>query len=188
LPESWLGLIFHFDTNFLDDPSAAAAELRQLDADGWIMLRASDAVGAELARDRDEERRSMLRDEATSYPEAWGPAVFDESRIGSGLIGDDADAERFNRVFALLFPGTDRASTSRTASNKRRDAMHIATALRYGAGIFITRDQALLKKTGAIAADFNDFRIVEPEQALSFARRMKERSEHRKQHPLPPIR
>lgn len=187
MAENWLGLIFHCDANFLDDPSAAATELRQLDADGWIMLKAADTVGTELAQESDDNRRSMLKDEASNYPEAWGSAAFDESRIDSSLIGSDDEA-RFDRIFALLFPGADRDSTSRNAGNQRRDAMHVATALRYGAGIFITHDRALLEKAGAVAAQFNDFKIMEPEHALAFARRMKDRSERRKSHPLPPWR
>jgi len=121
LSESWLGLISHFDTNFLDDPSAAAAELRQLDADGWIMLRASDAVGAELSRDRDEERRSMLRDEATSYPEAWGPAVkLPEGRRPSSR--SRAQPQTSPDSFGLRW-----AHDSRTAPDSRPRGAHICS-------------------------------------------------------------
>jgi hypothetical protein len=182
---SHLGLLFHFDTNFVDDTSAAAAELRRLDADGWVTLQRADTVDTELDRHRDEERREQLLDESGGYPESLGPLVWNESRWDHSVFGSDDDAARLAQVFNLLFPGTDWSSTSRAAGNKRRDAMHVATALRYGIGVFITRDQGLLSKSGVIAAAFNDFKIMTPEEALAFALRMKARYEYRESHPLP---
>jgi predicted nucleic acid-binding protein len=175
---SRLGLTFHVDTNFVGDESPAAAELRALDADKWIKLQRADALETELLRDEDEERRERLRDEASKYPQVAGPFILNESLLDFGLLASDEDEVRFGDVFDVLFPGTDRCSeTSRTASNKRRDAMHISTAIRYGISVFITRDDALLAKAPAIAAKYNGFSIMDPEPALAFANRMRERFE-----------
>jgi hypothetical protein len=87
------------------------------------------------------------------------------------------DQERLDRVFAALFPGRDLKS-GRTQDV--RDAMNIATAIRYGANGFITRDGAgksrgVLDGADTIKATFDGFSILSPEQALAFVKRMMRR-------------
>ena len=54
--------------------------------------------------------------------------------------------------------------------------MHVATAIRYGANGFITRDIADLgSKEIEVAEAFNGFRIMTPERALGFVHRMFDR-------------
>ena len=59
--------------------------------------------------------------------------------------------------------------------------MHIDAALRVGVNLFVTRDGAVLAKAGALAAAFNGFRALTPEDALAFVHRMKHRYDVR--HP-----
>jgi hypothetical protein len=89
-------------------------------------------------------------------------------------------------VYRTLFPGSDRHDTSTNrARRKLRDAMHVATAIRYGATVFVTSDvRDLVSKSEAIAAAFGGFRIMTPDAALAFALRVKERHEYREAHPL----
>lgn len=172
-----LGVRFYFDTNFVTDDSPAAQELRQLHRDGWISLWRTDTVDTELASMPDGERRRELLEATSHYVQSFGPMVLGHSRLDFAVLGSDEDTERLDRVFAILFPGSARRdqSTGR-ARRKLRAAMHVATAIRYGANAFITRDgDDLLPKDAAIAKALNGFRIMTPECALAFAHRMLER-------------
>lgn len=185
LTENRLGLRFYFDNNFVGDRSNACEELRGLDRSGWIDLARSDTVDTELADTKDPERREQLLAESAAYWESFGPLVLDHSRLGSTVVGSADDHDRLDHVYRILFPGSDRhsAATGR-ARRKLRDAMHVATAIRYGGMLFVTRDERdLVSKSDAIAAAFNGFTIMLPETALALAQRMKARYDHRQAHP-----
>jgi hypothetical protein len=172
-----LGLRFYFDTNFVDDATPAAIELRALHSAGWIGLQRTDTVDTELAGDADGARRTNLLAKSTEFVESFGPLVWDHSRWDSAVWGSDDDSARLNAVYAILFPGSDRAASgTRRSQRKLRDAMHVATAIRYGADGFITRDHRdLLRKAKQIAAAFDHFQIMLPEDALAFVQRVKAR-------------
>lgn len=175
-----LGIRFYFDTNFVTDHYEAAEKLRRLHEDGWINLWRTDTVDTELRDARDEQKRVGLLEVSAHYVESFGPLILDHSRIGHAVIASDDDAERLDRVYRILFPGSarDDHSTGR-ARRKLRDAMHVATAIRYVASGCITRDDKdLLPKTEAIATEF-DFRIMTPEDALAFATRVRARYDAR---------
>lgn len=118
---------------------------------------------------------------SADYVESFGPAVFDHSRFDHAVFFGDDDETRLDRVYSILFPGSDRRdSYAGRARRKIRDAMHIATAIRYGANGFVTQDKNdLVSKSDAIAEAFNGFRILTPESALAFIERMKTRYETR---------
>lgn len=183
---SRLGLLFYFDNNIVGDRTTATEELRALDRDGWIDLARSDTVDTELSDTKDPARRDELLNESSAYFESLGPLVLDHSRLGFAVLGNDDDEDRLDRVYRILFPDSDRhhAGTGR-ARRKIRDAMHVATAIRYGGNVFVTRDERdLVSKSHAIAAAFDGFKIMTPETALAFARRMKARYDCRHTHPL----
>lgn len=168
-----LGLLFYVDTNFVDNPSPEAAELRALYQNGWLGLIRTDTVDTELGDKNDPERRAELLDASAQYPESLGPLVLGHSRLDHAVLGSDEDDERLDRVFRVLFPYGDRHATSGRARRKLRDAMHVATAMRYGADAFVTADHDdLVSKSDDVAAAFNGFRIMTPSSALAFARRM----------------
>jgi hypothetical protein len=173
-----LGIRFYFDTNFVTDTSDAATRLRQLHEEGWINLWRTDTVDTELQNANDEKRRGLL-DRSAPYVESMGVLVWDHSRWGHAIWGNDDDAERLDRVFRVLFPGSKRTDQSTGRSRRKlRDAMHVATAIRYGANGFITRDEAdLLARKLAIADDFDGFQIMTPEEAFAFVERARARNE-----------
>jgi hypothetical protein len=182
-----LGLLLYVDNNFIGDPSEAAESLRTFNREGWINLGRTDTVDTELADVKDPVKRAELLEESGTYVESFGPAVFDHSRLDHAVFAGEEDTDRIDAVYAILFPGSDRrdSSTGR-ARRKLRDAMHIATAIRYGGTLFVTRDlEDLVSKSDAIAAAFNGFRIMTPERALAFVQRVKARHDHRQEHPLP---
>jgi hypothetical protein len=184
---AWLGLLFYVDTNFAGDAAPAAVELRELASEGWITIHRTDTLDTELLRDEDPVRRSALLAESSRYPESLGPFVWDQSRLDSSVIACDEDAERLDSVFRLLFPGTDRYGTSANAKRKLRDAMHVATTIRYGGTYFVTRDaDDILKKREQLMAAYN-LQPMTPESALAFVHRVKARQAYREasagQHP-----
>jgi hypothetical protein len=180
--EDRLGLRFYIDTNFVTDPSDAATALRTLYNDGWIELIRTDTMDTELRDAKDPAKRSDLLRQSNAYVESFGPLVLGHSRLDFAVLGNDDDGERLAQVYGILFPGSDRFDASMgRAGRKIRDAMHVATAIRYGANGLITLDgRDLLSKSEAIAAAFNDFKIMTPETALAFVQRMRGRYERRK--------
>jgi hypothetical protein len=135
-------LTLYVDTNIVDAMDDAALSLRRLRDEGWISLQRTDTMDTELAA-APEEKRAQLTEASASYPEAFGPMVWGQSRWDSSVFGSSEDQARLDTVFAILFPGADRMSTR---GNNVRDAMHISTAIRYGAFGFVTRDRKLLNK------------------------------------------
>jgi hypothetical protein len=82
--------------------------------------------------------------------------------------GSPEDEERLRHVFGILFPGPIFEKARR---QHMRDAMNVATAIRYAVSGFVTRERRLLNKRDAIRAAFNDFPILTPEQAVNVASR-----------------
>ncbi|WP_345040402.1 hypothetical protein [Streptomyces sannanensis] len=151
----------------MDAQDDAAVLLRKLHDSNWISLRRTDAMDTELADARPEKWMSLTETSA-SYAESFGPLVLDHSRLDHCVLGSDDDATRNDQVFAALFPGADRATCRK---NHIRDAMHAATAIRYGGRAFITHERKLRNKSDQIAELFHGFRIWSPDDALAEASR-----------------
>ena len=128
--------------------------------------------------------RARLQSLAGEYVEHLGVWVLGQSRLGvDTVLGSDEDAARWDRVWAVLRPDVNRA----TARQQHiRDAMHVDTAIRYGANLLVTRDAGLLRRDDALREAFDGFRIYDPERALAFARRMLERHQRRRAVPVTP--
>lgn len=54
------------------------------------------------------------------------------------MIAAEDDPPRIDLVLRIIAPRTPRSRTSRTGRHSVRDAMHISTAIRYGARGFVT--------------------------------------------------
>jgi predicted nucleic acid-binding protein len=93
--------------------------------------------------------------ETAGIVELLGPAVWDHSRLDHSVWAADEDGKRIDDVFAVLFPGSDRHGSDRTSRHKIRDAMHVATAIRYGCDAFVTTDDDLLRKAAQVQALWN---------------------------------
>jgi predicted nucleic acid-binding protein len=171
--KSRTGLAFVVDTNFVDDPSPAAAELRTLHEGGWINLSRSDTLVTELLRARDDAQREELIAAASEYVEHRGPAVWGHSRWGTSVWATEEDADLIATVFDILHPDLSMPDTRR---NHVRDAMHVATAIRYGLNGFVTRDDGILGKQARIKDRFDGFLVCDPPHALVISRRFAERA------------
>lgn len=165
-----LRLTFYLDTNVLDDSSDWAVSLRSLSDAGWIDLVRTDTMDTELLRKPDADARAALLAQSALLPESLGVLVPDHSRIDSSVLGNEDDQARLDRVFAILFPYADRYSESGRARGKIRDAMHVATAIRYGATAFVTLDRDdILVKAQDIEAAFDGFKILSVADAAALA-------------------
>ena len=76
--------------------------------------------------------------------------MIGHSRWGHAVYASDEDSDRIDDLLWLFFPNSDRYATDRSSTHNLRDAMHIATALRYRYDAFVTADTRLLKKADAI--------------------------------------
>jgi hypothetical protein len=160
-----VGLTRYIDTHLVDAPDETVGRLRRLRQEGWISLQRTDTMDIELA-DAPAARLPRLMEASAAYPEPLGPVVSGHSRWDFSVWGSQEDSERLDEVFAILFPAVNRATCRR---NHVRDAMHIATSIRYGGYGFITREKRLLNKAARIAERFQGFRLWSPEQALAEA-------------------
>jgi predicted nucleic acid-binding protein len=157
-----LGVTYFVDTNCIDDQSEAMQLLWRAWQEGWLGLQKADVVDTEL-HSASDIARERLTAASRPLPEAWGPAVVEHSRIGSSVLASDEDEERIKQVFAILFPGADLLTCRR---NHIRDAMHVSTAIRYGAKGFVTKDSGILKRAAELAEFGSGFEILRPEDAL----------------------
>ncbi len=178
-PTTRLGIRFIIDTHLIDDPSREMAELRELRRGGWIQLFVSDIPATELS-DAPIGRRDKLLEYAGDYSEYLGPLVVGHSRLDHSVLGSEDDEKRLHQVFSCLFPGGDWFSARR---QDVRDAMNVATAIRYVMTGFLTKDKRLLRAGHRIRQAFNGFPILDPSDALAFVGRLQRRHEIRTTHP-----
>jgi hypothetical protein len=171
LPTTRLGVRFIIDTHLIDDPSREMADLQELRRGGWIELFASDVIATEIG-DAPIGRRDKLLEYAGAYSEYLGPLGVGHSRLDHSVLGSDDDEERLHQVFSCLFPRGDWFSARR---QDVRDAMSVATAIRYGMSGFLTKDKRLLKAGHRIRHAFNGFSILDPFDALAFVARLQRR-------------
>jgi hypothetical protein len=157
-------LLLYIDTHIIDATDDDAAFLRQLHETGWIQLQRTDTLDTELGKLGDPEKRDELLGLSDQYVESFGPLVLDHSRWDHAVLASDEDADRLARVRDLLY-GT--AITPR--DNDFRDAMHVATAIRYGAFGFVTMDKRILRRDPAIREAFQGFRLLAPAAAKAEA-------------------
>jgi hypothetical protein len=158
----WTGLNWYFDVHVLDDP--AADDLRHLRDEGWISLNVTDTVHTETKAAQDEVTRDRLADQLLDYPIAMGPLVLDHSLLGFSVVGGAADEQHLRNVFAVLWPlnGYEADGQMKTAKGRTRfrDAMHVATAIRYSGTGFITEDSGIREAAVRIASEFNGFLVL----------------------------
>ena len=158
----WTGLNWYIDVHVIDRP--AADDLRRLRDAGWICINVTDTAHTETSSAKDEITRHRLEDQLLAYPIAMGPLVLDHSLLDLSVIGGVADKQRLRNVFAALWPTNDYEDDAKkkTARGRTRfrDAMHVATAIRYSGTGFITEDSGILKAAARIASEFNGFIVL----------------------------
>ena len=152
------------DNNIIGDEAPATRFLWQCRDAGWIRLQLTDVTGTEQL-DMPSEK-SHLRYEAGQLAEALTPLVLGHSRLGSSVTASEEDSERIDRVFRILHPNADPATTRK---NNVRDAMTVAGAARYGGDFLATRDGNILQKTEPLFEELG-IRCSDPETIESEVR------------------
>ena len=158
------------DSNFIT-PTQLPEMIRldELSRDRVIYLSKTDTLDIEVADTPEDDKRAALLEQSSGYIEPHGPWVLDHSRLDHCVVAATEDVARIDKVYAILFPAVDRLTAS---NNHLRDAMHVATAIRYGARGFVTTETRMLNKDVAIRETFTDFRILSPGQAVVLAERL----------------
>ena len=126
-----------------------------------VFLAKTDVVDTEL----DPKKNVMVGNlflASIKYLELLGPVVLEHSRLDHSVLASDEDVERLDRVKEII---GIRQISERYAKHDLRDAMHIATAIRYGYNGFITGDKRLVKRNNQFVSDFG-FRIMNVESAV----------------------
>lgn len=170
LPDT--GRAFALDTHMVDDASAAMTALRDRAECGAIRLSRTDTMDTELVA-APEDKRADLLDQSAEFVEHLGPAFWGHSRWDHAVWACEADVAHLNRVFAVIHPSVDKGIARK---QHVRDAMHIATAIRYGDDGFITNDRGILNKAKQIADAFDGFLLLTPSEALARVDRLIERA------------
>lgn len=162
----YTGLRWHLDSNAVDDarvePLVRCAEL------GWVRLSVGDQAHAEPRKNAEVYAR--LLPQLKRFDVMLGVAALDHSRPEMSVLASNQDVERFDLVFATLWPQRNREADGRAetreARNRFRDAMHVDTALRYGASGLVTQDESMWAADGRFRESFGGFRIVSIDEAI----------------------
>lgn len=159
---------FTLDTCAVDDESPAMQRLRTFHEQGWIRLSRTDTMDTELETAKPETKRELLLARSRPYAEILGPDVHGVSRPNRFVNSSAEDLPRIEDVLRVLWAEGAGIAGSGTGAHKRRDAIHIATSIRYGATGFITRERDLLRKRLALGHAYDGFAVLDPEEALAF--------------------
>lgn len=141
-----------------------AGELRRLGQLGWVYLQVADTTIIEVLGAQDPDNRDRLLDAVEPFPVLMGPAVLDHSVFGMAVVGSDDDSSRLRHVYSVLWPNNsfteDGAMATAAGRTRFRDAMHVATSVRYALDGFVTNDQRVLGRADELAAAFSGFRVM----------------------------
>ena len=139
-------------------------ELEQLRIENRVVLAKTDVVDTEL----DANKNIILCGSflaSIDLLELHSPMVVDHSRFGHSVLASEEDVIRLERVKSVI---RVREASERREKHDVRDAMHVATSIRYGFSGFITGDDRLLKLDQKFSHEFG-FRIFDAPGAVSFA-------------------
>ena len=141
----WTQLRWSIDVHIIDNQSPAACTLRRLNEVGWIYLQQADTLITEISGTADVDKFDRLAEAASPYPVMMGPMILNHSVLNLSVLGGPEDEVRLRAVYATLWPNSsyevDGANTSAKGRTRFRDAMHVATAVRYGLRGFVTLDE-----------------------------------------------
>jgi hypothetical protein len=132
----------------------AIEELLHYRREGRVEIAKTDTVDTERADGVTVATATDRVLETAGIIEMHGPTVVGHSRWDHAVYASDEDSDRIDNLLGLLFPNSDRYAKDRSSTHNLRDAMHIATAVRYGYDAFVTTDSRLLKKADAIRREW----------------------------------
>jgi hypothetical protein len=149
-------------------------ELKTLYEQFRVFLAKTDVVDTEL----DPEKNEMVGGHflaSIKFLELQGPVVLDNSRLNHTVLANDEDVQRLDQVKEII---GIRTVSERKAKHDLRDAMHVATSIRYGYDGFITRDKRLEKHNDQFFHEFG-FRIMNVDDAVTHVKNLIDHGAHR---------
>ena len=158
------------DTSDVIEWNKSPSEYQELEAlyeQCRVFLAKTDVVDTEL----DPEKNEMVGEHflaSIKYLELIGPAVLEHSRLDHSVLASDEDVELLDRVKEIV---GIRTSRERNASHDLRDAMHIATSIRYGYDGFVTGEKRLINRNDRFLSEFG-FRIMNVGSAVAYVRNL----------------
>jgi hypothetical protein len=142
-------------------------ELEQLRNQYRVVLAKTDVVDTEL----DPTKNVVSGDsffESIDLLELHGPMVFGHSRLGHSVFASEEDVIRFESIKSIVKVSE---TSEQKGTHDLRDAMHIATSIKYGYSGLITGDKRLLKLDQTFSQMFR-FRIFKIADAVSFVNQL----------------
>ena len=142
-------------------------ELETLHEQFRVFLAKTDVVDTEL----DPEKNEMVGDHfiaSIRLLELHGPLVLGHSRLDHSLLASEEDVQRLDRIKEIV---GIRTSRERNASHDLRDAMHIATSIRYGYDGFVTGEKRLINRNDRFLSEYG-FRIMNIGSAVAYVRNL----------------
>ena len=130
------------------------------------MFGKADTVEFERSEGEPESIAFARRLETAGLIEIYGPFVEGHSAVETSVFPSQEDETRIAQVLALIHPNAARGDT-RTAAHNLRDAMHVATAIRYGWNGFVTVDNAVLGAVAVVRREWG-FSIFSPSGAVTW--------------------
>ena len=154
---------------FVEDEEKSLEELFQLRREGHVELSQTDTVNFERGMLQLNDLAWQRRLESVGLVEVCGAFISGHSlRESSVGAGPDDDA-RLKRALEIVHPRA--IACAKPRNNDVRDAMHIATAIRYGYQGFVTTDDDVLKAAANISTAFGGFLLMLPSQAVAWVNR-----------------
>lgn len=182
------------DTNawidLAEDRDPYVSRLFRFKDEGFVDLHKCDVVDTERTEGVSDELATARILETAGTIEVLGPAVSNHGRLFHSVYASEDDERRLDRVFGLLFPNRGRDGSSVTEVHSLRDAMQVATAIRYGYEAFVTSDPEVLRGATRIHEQRDwHLRILRPADAVRWVEQAQARTlerERRRQAPRPP--
>lgn len=165
----WTGVRWFLDVNVID--ADAAADLRRLHELDWVWLSVTDTAHMEAMQNPDTYAR--LLPQLVPYDIAHGVLTLDHSVLGMAVLGGADDEAHARAVYAAMWPAgnyeADGQLVTRTGKNRFRDAMHVATAIRYNGTGFVTEDRGILRAAERIGRAFEGFAVLNITDAIELS-------------------
>ena len=159
------GYLIVIDTNCINarQKDIALNELEQLADGGNITVETTDALLNELDR---KGSYPQGKDKARKYIFSMGAFVFGQSKLEMSIVGSKEDDDRLGNLLNIFFGHKRRQNYS---NREMGDVRQIATAIKYGANFFVTRDRVLLNNSNEIKNKF-EITIADPEECVNAVR------------------
>jgi hypothetical protein len=163
-----------------DVEAAAFRQLQDYRKEWRVELGKSDTVDTERTEGQSGTVAAGRIEETAGVIEVLGPAIVGHSRVGHSVWAGEEDGERIDLVVAALFPNGNRHGQNQTDRHNLRDAMHVATAIRYGWDGFVTTDHAVLAAAQRVRAGWQ-IEILRPTEAVAWVDRLIAKEDRRAQ-------